>query len=101
MLQLTWLYDSELEDEDDDDDAQEDLQKVSSLNTDNRVLTVLEALPERMSWKEIFQLSHEISDQVAAAVHHVKSYADKVKEAKEPAKLPTQCVTYNLSLIHI
>lgn len=43
-----------LEDEDDEEDAQEDLQKASSSNTDDRVLLVLEALLERMSWKEIF-----------------------------------------------
>ena len=80
---------SELEDEDDDEDAQEDLQKASSSNTDDRVLAILEALPERMSWKEIFQLPEEMREQVVAAMRHAKSYADKVKEVKEPAKLPS------------
>ena len=45
---------SELEDEDDDEDAQEDLQKAFSSNTDDKVLAILEALPERMRWNEIF-----------------------------------------------
>jgi len=92
---------SELEDEDDDEDAQKDLQKPSSSNTDDRVLIVLEALPERMSWKEIFQLPHEIREQVATAIRHAKSYADKVKEAKELAKLPTQCITCNTAVSFI
>ena len=59
---------SGLEDEDDEKDAQEDLQKASSSNTDDRVLAVVEALPERMSWKEIFQLPHEMREQIAAAM---------------------------------
>ena len=59
---------SELEDKDDGEDAQEDLQKASSSNTNDRVLAILEASPERMSWKEIFQLPHEMREQVAAAM---------------------------------
>jgi len=86
---------SELEDEKDEEDAQEDTQKASSLNTDDRVLAVLEALPECMSWKGIFQLPKEMREQVVATMRHAKSYANKVKEVKEPAKLPAQCATCN------
>jgi len=89
---------SKLEDEEDEEDAQEDPQKESSSNTDNRVLTILEALPERISWKENFQLPEEMHEQVVAAMRHVKSYADKVKEVKEPAKLLTQCATCNTAV---
>jgi len=51
-----------------------------------------------MSWKEIFQLPHEMREQVATAMRHAKLYADKVKEAKEPAKLLTQCITCNTAV---
>jgi len=37
---------SKLEDKEDQEDTQEDAQKVSSLNTDDRVLTVSEAWPK-------------------------------------------------------
>jgi len=40
-------------------------------------------------------------EQVAASMFHAKSYADKVKEAKEPAKLPTQCATCNTTVSFI
>lgn len=36
-----------------------------------------------------------MGEQVAAAMRHAKSYADKVKEVKEHAKLPTQSSTCN------
>jgi len=39
---------SELEDEEGEEDAQEDLQKASSSNIDNRGPPILEALPEHM-----------------------------------------------------
>ena len=45
---------SELEVEEDEEDAQEYAQKTSSSDIDGRVLTVLGALPKRMSWKENF-----------------------------------------------
>ena len=48
-----------------------------------------------MSWKEIFQLPEEMHEHVMAVMHHAKSFADKVKEVKEPAKLPAQCATCN------
>ena len=53
---------SVLEDEKDKEDAQEDALKASSLNTYHRVLAVLEALPDRMSWKENFQLPKEMRE---------------------------------------
>ena len=37
-------------------------------------------------------------EQVATTMRHAKSYADKVKEAKEPTKLPTQCATCNTTV---
>jgi len=37
-------------------------------------------------------------EQVTATMHQAKPYADEVKEAKEPAKLPTQCVTCNTAV---
>jgi len=33
-----------------------------------------------------------------AVMHHEKSYADKVKEIKESAKLPALCTTCNMAL---
>jgi len=79
---------SELEDENSEEDVQEDVQEVSALSTDDKVLAVLEVLPKRMSWKQIFHLPEEMREQVVIALHHAKLYADKVKAVKEPAKLP-------------
>ena len=42
-----------------------------------------------------------MGEQVAAAMRHAKSYANKVNEAKEPAKLPTQCATCNMAVSFI
>jgi len=36
--------------------------------------------------------------QVVAVIRHAKSYADKVKEVKEHAKLQAQCITCNTVL---
>jgi len=51
---------SELEAEDDEQDVQADVQEVSSISTDDKVLVVLDVLPERMSWKQIFHLPEEM-----------------------------------------
>ena len=64
------------------------------MNTDEQVLAVLEALPECMSWKQIFNCL-KMREQVVAAMRHAMSYANKVKEVKKPAKLPAQCATCN------
>ena len=40
---------TELEDENSEEDVQEDVQEVSAPSTDDKVLAVLEVLPERMS----------------------------------------------------
>ena len=87
---------SQLEDEEDEEHAQEDAQKASSSNTNDRVLIVFEALLECMSQKEIFQLPEEMREQVVATKRHAKSYANKVKEVKEPAKLDSQMTVYYL-----
>ena len=87
---------SELEDEDGGEDVQADVQEVPAPSIDDRVLAVLEFLPERMSWKQIFHFPEEMCEQVAVALHHAMLYVDKVKTLKELAKLPTQCATYNM-----
>jgi len=79
---------SELEDEDGEEDVQADAQEASSPSTDDKVLAVLEILPELMSWKQIFHLGEEMREQVVVALHHAKLYVDKVKAIKAPAKLP-------------
>jgi len=80
---------SELEDRDSEEDVQDDVQEASAPSTDDKVLAVLEVLPECMSWKQIFHLPKEMREQVVIALHHAKLYADKVKAVKEPTKLPT------------
>ena len=75
-----------------------DVQEAPSPSTDGKVLAVLEVLPERMSWKQIFCLAKEMYEWVVVARHHAKLYVDKVKVVKEPAKLPTQCATYNIAV---
>jgi len=51
-----------------------------------------------MSWKQIFHLLEDMREQVVVALHHAKLYVDKVKEVKEPTKLPTQCATCNMAV---
>jgi len=87
---------SELKDEDGEEDVQIDVQEAPSSSTYDKVLAVLEVLPERMSWKQIFHLPEEMHEQVVVALHHAKLYVDKVKAVKEPTKLPTQCATCNM-----
>ena len=89
---------SELEDEDGEKDVQTDVQEVSPSSIDDKVLTVLEFLPERMSWKHIFHLSEEMREQVTVSLHHAKLYVDKAKAVKEPAKLPTEYATCNTAV---
>ena len=75
-----------------------DVQEAPSPSTDGKVLAVLEVLPERMSWKQIFCLAKEMYEWVVVARHHAKLYVDKVKVVKEPAKLPTQCASCNTTM---
>ena len=89
---------SELEDGDSEEDVQEDVQEASALGTDDKVLAVLEVLPKRMSWKQIFHLPEEMCEQVAVALHHAKLYADKVKAIKEPTQLPAPVSYTHLTL---
>jgi len=89
---------SELEDKDGEEDVQASVQEAPAPSTDDKVLTVLKVLPEHMSWKQIFQLPENMREQVMVALHHAKLYVDKVKEVKEPAKLPTQCATCNTAV---
>ena len=46
----------------------------------------------------MFHLHKETCEQLVVALHHAKLYVDKVKAVKEPAKLPTQCTTYNTAI---
>ena len=55
---------SELEDGDSEEDVQEDVQEASAPSTDDKVLAVLEVLPERMSWKQIFHLPEECANRL-------------------------------------
>jgi len=43
-------------------------------------LTVLEALPIRMGWGQIFCLPNKVRQHVVAALQHLELYTDKVKD---------------------
>ena len=89
---------SELKRKDDEEDEQLDFSKVSPSNIDDKVLTILEALPAGMSWKQIFHLRKEMCEQIVFTLSHVKLYADKVKDIQESAKRKTQCITHNTTV---
>ena len=67
---------AELEDEEGGgEEKQED-----SPNGDDKTLTVLQALLERMGRSQIFRLPEEMRQCTATAFHHLELYADNVKD---------------------
>jgi len=67
-------YDTEDEQEGDE----ERLEKPSE--SEDKTLTLLEALPTCMNWRQIFNLLEEVCRHVVVALQHPKLYADKVKD---------------------
>ena len=60
--------------EDEGSDKQDKSHKVA-----DKTLTVLEALPARMDWRQIFCLPDEMRQLLVAALQRPILYADKVK----------------------
>ena len=65
---------------------------------DSKVAAILEALPSRMGWKQIFHLPKEMCQQVALALQHPELYVDKVKDAGDPAENSAKCLSCNTAL---
>ena len=63
----------------DEEEGDEDQIKESS-EYEKRVLTIPEALPACMYWRQILNLSEKVHQQVVA-LQHPELYADKVKDA--------------------
>jgi len=75
---------SELEEEEDEgSDRQEESPGVA-----DKTLTVLEALPARMGWEQIFCLLDEMRQHVVAALEHLELYTDKIKDVGGSMKGP-------------
>jgi len=51
------------------------------LKRDDSVLTVLEALPVRMGWQQIFHLLEEMREQIVVAIRQANLHTDKLKHA--------------------
>ena len=75
---------SELEEEEDEgSNRQEESPRVA-----DKTLTVLEALPARMGWGQIFCLPDEMRQHVVAALQHLELYADRVKDVGGSTESP-------------
>ena len=67
------------DEEDEEEEKQEDSPK-----RDDKTLTVIEALPARMGWRQIFCLPEEMQQCVSTTtLHHLELYAYKVKDVGE------------------
>jgi len=78
-----------------DEEDEEEEKKEDSPKGDDKTLIVLEALPARMGWRQIFRLPEEMRQCVATALHHPELYADKVRNIGESSKGLPQYATYN------
>jgi len=85
---------TELEDKED----QEEEKHEDSPKGNDKTLTVLEALPAHIDWRQIFLLPEWMLQCVDATLRHLKLYADKVKDAKESSKCLGQHATYNTAI---
>ena len=73
---------TELEDKED----REEEKYENSPKGDDKTLIVLEALPTRMGWRQIFRQSEEMHQCVATALHHPELYTNKVKNIGESSE---------------
>jgi len=85
---------SELEeDEDEGSDKQGESPRIA-----DKTLTILEALPARMGWGQIFCLLDEMRQHIVAALQHPELYADKIKGVGASTEGPVQCASYNTAV---
>jgi len=84
----------EMEDEENRDKEKQE----KSLENINKTLTVLEALPTCMDWRQIFNLPGEICQHLVVALQHPKLYADKVKDVGQSMKDVAQYVACNTTI---
>ena len=71
----------------DEEEGDEDKWEKSSEN-EARALTIPEALPACMDWRQILNLQEEVSQHIVVALQHPELYADKVKDADPSMKDP-------------
>ena len=81
------------EEEDKGSDRQE-----NSLRVANKTLTILEALPTHMGWRQIFCLLEEMHQHVVAVLQHPKFYASKFKDVEGSTKSSVQCASCNTAI---
>ena len=87
----------EFNDNDNETNEEENSKKTLPRKRGDKVLTILEALLVYMGWQQIFYLPGTTCEQIVAAIHHAKLYADKVKNIPFMSS-PTQCVTCNTAV---
>jgi len=84
----------EMEDEEEGDENK--LEKSSE--NEVRALTIPEALPACMGWRQILNLLEEVRQQIVVALQHLELYADKVKDAGPSIKDAAQYVVCNTTI---
>jgi len=85
---------SELEEEENEGSNR----RGESLQVADKTLTVLEALPPRMGWGQIFYLPDEMCQHVVVALQYPELYADKIKDVGASTKGLVQCVSCNIAV---
>ncbi|XP_074277745.1 uncharacterized protein LOC141601368 [Silene latifolia] len=83
--------------EDHDEDAA-NKESPSELDKDTKIDAILDALPSRMGWQQMFHLLEEMRQQLSLAILQPDAYADKLKAAGESADQSRKCVACNAAL---
>ena len=81
----------------DEEEGDENKLEKSSEN-EVRALTIPEALPACMGWRQILNLLEEVRQQIVVALQHLELYADKVKDAGPSIKDAAQYVVCNTTI---
>ena len=58
-------------DDDDEMSEEQNIKKASPSKRDDKILTILEALPAHMGWKQIFNLLEEMREQLIIGISKV------------------------------
>ena len=88
---------SKFDDDNDETNEEQNAKKTPPPKRDDKVLTILEALPVHMGWQQIFHLPKEMCEQVVAVIRNARLYVDKVKDIPL-GSCHTQCAIYNTTM---
>jgi len=71
------------------------------LRVAEKPLTILEALPTHMDWKQIFCLPNEMHQHVVSTLQHPELYTNKVKYVGGLTESLVKCVSCNIAVTFI